>query len=1773
MYKRQEDLLLLNPIPGSGQYPMLRFGFGFHLTPVQVPDEASFSVNPGVGTVEWALTTGRLKFNAADLAAYAGKPVYYDGTLFAWKTALPSAAGGTVTGPAALASVPVAGGDIIFRTSAGYQFPQVRRVTSFDAGTAGEVQVRSDGAVLYSAADQATFGATPVTVTTCDLTIEHGVAVRFFRSPVNLDGQNPAVKDVTAVYTTEQAVWASPVIQVPFVFLPATPIEDLGYPLSVYVEQGTGSFTGPLLDLNVAIPPVGLGYLIDYEARRLYYAQRKANQLIPFPQAGAALPIGDVAVQEEHLVVSVESAPGTGIYTPLIFGVSALFDKGSGLVTLMSPHGGLITEGSGGFVGQIFTDTTKDFVALGILPGCQLVIPSGSAAGVYTITGVAPTQLATDVAAPVAVSRVSYEVRTQGETLADRYFAETTPLDPNTKVERIRQLGAVQSQQQIYLSPIDGQFNSPTQLTDTSVDFVALGVLPGDVVRLMSGIDSLSCRTILIVEPTQLTVDRAFTTFPSAAYWIERRLRIPRTLISRSRVRIGQTFVPLITKPTNAAFTLSVLLPAGQVEVSEETGDLNFSVFDMGGPQAYWGLTLRTPGDFRVSKDLGFIELSERLLTNDEIYVTYKPVTSAGVQPVITEHVGFLIRKELTQPWPRVAVTNTVAFNPAGRTVASTPAPDVYRGGRPQDDSQVQVNTATSTIVFQPNQGFMSDALPSGASLEPDERVLVDYFVYQAVGGEKSFNVLQPPIYAAQVLIGAGASTFVLVGDQTALFPPGYLLRIEKQQVYLIGTSVYSPATDLTTITLAYGTSFQDDFTNPKLYVSSGAVPLTPLFPQSSYFVTEMAPFGVIPRGMNTFSLPGDASLSYPTGTVALFSDNATYFDLYLVSGATFKDGKTTIVLQQNVRQQYGDGAVLKRSVRPIVEDGVTQTTTKDTPLLQQGVRAYRRVEGQVGVLMASPDDYSLDASGVFRYAQPLQPNEAILLCYSSYRMVAAGTRLQTSYTSLVTPTDGNGLLGQILKADYSLLSPDTFYYRVETLTNFSAEVLQALEASAKSSSPSGGPTTSNASSPTLFQQGRESLFFTEGHTANVDYVSRQFLTFFNDKTHHLEDVLQDADGRVVGDVNGRFRFDGVIGNPVRTAYSQVTNEIDDVFKISEFPVEVTSVFPLVITYLGTYQALYQASAVSRFYPTSKAHLTAITTNGTPTAESGEKIGDFGQKSLTSLPSVAYRRLPRAMVLADAPTGGLFLTVDNASGTPTFFRPPFDVGMAVVIKAPDGTDIVSDAGPLTVAAVLTAPDRLQVGPLPVQVPAGSTVFLCTTGATPDTVYAKTYRIGFDVAVEANEGQIIFIKPYPPFDGTVPLVPAPLQVQPPGPGEVLEMDGVGILQTAMAPFRFPALDGLTASDCGDQSIPILSPTQEQEPVGNAQEAAAIAAALLATTAPVTRPGVTLDVTGTIITNPGVWPAPVPQLHDLVQFTTGANTLTGFRRISAVGATTVTVDTPFPSPGVGGSVVITATANVATGTATFPGPTTLQDLLLSPAVAPGQTIIITSGANTGVRRQVVFVLSATQLQLDAAVPFLGGGTYRVSNHLRTYSHWTPVQTAIDEQIAVTTLNDHLVNPLVVDSVVVAIDRFFVGVAGMVGPQALADLTTIRGEADVWSGVCTSWSALVWAQTSVTVTPADPDIYANSLLVADFTARQADLAARLATLTSLSTGTVAAVEAIVKTRDKLYDKRYAWIDARINVQSGSLFVIQRAVQSRIDATVKLYNDLLKILSVQAT
>lgn len=1739
-----DAVLLLNPLPASGQSPLLRIGFGQYLTPVQKANDGAFSPNPTVGTVEWSLTTGRLKFNTSDVSTNTGRNVYYDGSTFAFAVRIKVTTLGTINTPGVLSPLPPEASDLFFRVSGVVQFAQTVFVTTLTSpGKKGTVQVRrSDGQVQFSSADVALYTGQTIQAVVPDIDIERGMTVRMFRTPVNLDDADASLKDVSCFYPSTGAILANPIIGSPTVSLPAVPVDTLS--LVVEVSQGTGTFTGTLPRLDVPSPPTGIGYIIDFENRNLLYAQRKSGVVIPAPTPYGGVQLPDPLVFEPGLTLEIETTPGSGVYTPLVIGEDALIDLDSGLVTMVSTSGNLEADGSSGsFSGTTFTDASKNFSAT-VQPGDYLIVTTGLAKGVYTVATVGTTTLTTDVAGTTSTG-LSYEIRRGVEVLADRFFYEVPPVDPHTSVERLRSLGPIT--------------NSPRRSIDAALASVS-------------------------------------------------RFRFADLSFSTSTVIVAN----------DGAFTSPASLPQGTVEVSTATGHLNFSQTDVAaGGAVFWSKTLTLGIDYQLQPPLGFVQFNDRMLTGEEAFITYKDSDSN----ILQERATFLVRKEVVQP--HVAPTNTLSFNPAGHAVAIAPAPRVYRGGRPQNSSQVLIDPASSTITFVGSQ-TVTDALPSGPIVSPSENIFLDYNIYDAIGGEQSFTVLNPPMQGVSISINEGDTSFQIAGDRTAIFAANILLLVDRTEGYLIGSSSYDSGTQITTVNLTSPQSFRSDFTNPTLTVSSGKIRITGTSVAPSYFVTELAVYDPIPRGSSKFQIAGDLSRTYVSGTIVLFNT----LDLNVVTGSKYdKDtGKTEVTLLANGLTQYS-GAPLKRSVRPVLASPSASATTSLSPELGQPLTVFRRVEGHVGTILAQPDDYTLDASGSVTLVNPLILDEEVGIFYTGDTVIETGRRFRASYTFSIAPDEVNGLASQILKMSYTTYVPDTFFWRVETFTNFRGELVEAYSEEAKSSVPTGGPTLSNSSSPRLFEQGKESLFFDEGYLANEDLVARPTLKYFNDAINYLEDALQGLDGRVVGDHDGRFLFDGNIDNPPRTTFASVTNQIDDRFKISPAPYTITGP-PFVATSVGTFREVYKASPTSRFYPTRKTRFGVVVAG----SDTGDSIMDIGVQNLRSASGV-QRRFPWAIVTQVAAAGSTTLHVDDANGSDVLIRPPFANGMKVALQAQDGTVLVADGSSLTVSGVTAT--SITLGAVPVSIPVGSTVRL----ATNDTAYYKQYRLGVDLNVDLENGLLTYIEPSGSLLAWAGLTQTP---SPPSAGETLDVI-VQFNNPSTAPERFPALDGGTTDDDINRQFPILTPstTSENSPAGYLAIEQSIIATGTGTLRTATTPSFSssgnLDGTGTIITNGSPWPSPIPKVHDLVQIRTGLNAGSAFRRVTAVGASTITVNSAF-TVDTGFTFAVTTCTSLRAGTSTAGSTTTiLNDTTANfntAGILPGHTVVAISGPNLGLRRQVDKVLSATSLQVQAfPSTLLGAVGYRVDNPLQTfgaaadsvanqlYSTLTGEFTALSNNVNdinnffnsafndVATGTDGVANASTFTSASATFVTAEVGTshllfirngadAGFYKIQSVDTQTAITVEgtfpsnltgityrivssigltADPLNGVL---DAALSGTSFITPTVAfytlvsngatvvgDSGAWATRVQTSDLNTRETAIAGRITQIGTDVTG----IESELSAGDRLYDKRFVWIDARINLEKGILVMKDRAIANRIKAQADVLKQLTKLLSVQ--
>jgi hypothetical protein len=1130
---------------------------------------------------------------------------------------------------------------------------------------------------------------------------------------------------------------------------------------------------------------------------------------------------------------------------------------------------------------------------------------------------------------------------------------------------------------------------------------------------------------------------------------------------------------------------------------------------------------LLTPGkDYRVSGDLGTFQTTFRLLALDQLLITY-PSSQDNPDPTViplvltTETATFLVRKELTS---HLTVTSVIHFNPKGRIVAQNPAPTVYRGGRPQDSSQYRIDFTASTITFLPDvlptpSGFskITDALPHGAIVSPDENVYIDYYITQALGGENTVSVIKPSLILIPVQIVDGATSFTVSGDQRLVFPENYLLRIEQNEVYYLAAPSYDPSTDRTTVNLLVHQVFGDSVTNPNLFVSTGPLPI-------QYFIA-VGPSNQISRGMNNFQLSGDHSGEYPSGTIIYFSDG-TFNDFYLVSGSSF-DGTTTVTLTQTTAREYSGSYTLWKSIRPVYEVNVKSLQTSGAPAVRvqtppltliDTVIVYRKVDGQSGTVLASPADFKIDDSGKIDFTNSLASGESLNILYTKHRVVGPGY-LQASYTSTIVPTQDNGLLNQILVDSLTTYIPDSFYIRVETMTNFRGQLAQQYKADASSSAPSSGPRVDNASQPQLFEQGNKSVYFDEGEYANEDIVARATLLLYNNAINALEQVLRDMDGRVVGDADGLFKFDGSTGNPASSILS-ANNQIDDIVSMA----------------FGDTIRAYQAGTHSRFYPTT-AEVSQVILQGTKT---GDPIMNFGVKPIIGSGPTFSKRFPRCLIMKDANVGDTTLTVDSTSGTSDPpLRVQFVSGMAVTIASPSAVYL----DPVTIGAV--GPNTIEVPALTALIPAGATVYLSVTDLTYPP---KSYRVGIDVALDTTNGYLIYLSPIPVI-GQAPIG-----------GDILQ-GSVVFANLITSPKKFPALYGQTLDDNGDQEYPLVNPSFQCESgtgfSGYLDLELNYVQSWASLHAPYINSGV-LNLVRTILT-PNPFPSFLIQPGDLVQI---SELSSNYYLIDSVGADYIIVNQPFPGSGLGPfQFKITASDNVVglTNTATTTGVTLVDSsaTFISSGVKPGYTVVASQGS-TYQRRQVISVLSETELTLDFAFgsDLSGINTYRICRSLNTFG-------GVELQSIVSSTSG------IVQDEIAGFNTFLAN-ALSVTPQSLADVQDLLNNANTFATDTSSWSTLL---APIDVVP-DYLAFVQGLTISTqvqdrftkVTARQSQVSDALIKIT----GVLASV-------DRLYDYRYTWIDTRINLETGVIVKEQRAITNRIKAQQDILNSMLKLLAVQ--
>ncbi len=1085
--------------------------------------------------------------------------------------------------------------------------------------------------------------------------------------------------------------------------------------------------------------------------------------------------------------------------------------------------------------------------------------------------------------------------------------------------------------------------------------------------------------------------------------------------------------------------------------------------------------------DFSVVPQTGQVNLLSPSSPGSVYRATYVWLDSPddGVTVTPTTKTAFAPFKVRMDSGTYVPGTRVVGFNQAGRTVL----PD--RGIVMTIDG---VRADPATYVFSaPGSLSLGRVLTS-------EQVILDYFVSESPGGNRVFD-LESPLDVDYPTFPAGATSVTMNGDVTQYVRAGSSLLMDGKDVLCVLSSSHDTTADTTAI--VFSTPVTSDWTGPFKSCASLS------------FVPETLPVSTLPSGGNSLRISGTSDIR--SGTIIKIDD-----DPYLVISSSVTASGTEIVLASPAPQgrNYVVPSVVKSSV-PVLDPGTDFSTSRSA---NTSLPFLLFLEGTSPRLLTNVVDYRMSDGGTVKLDSPIGYGDELIAAYVARVDQPAGTNFEFNYAYLIAPNDSNGLPGQKLLASYSLYSPDSFFYRVETVESYVPELSAAIKQSS-SSGPS-GPSVSSVSSLKNKDFGYPSLEFDSQKYANQDLVIRRLLKFYNDLASAYEDVVSDMDGTVVGGTSGKFRFDGIIDNPPRSSYAEVTNDIDDrVFLYND--VGITGFFVFVRT--PVYGKMSDPIALSRLYPTRTTMFAAIDASQATPEHYGEAMGVFRNAKNLIASSTFYLAPSVSRFSGVIPGVGTTQFSIDANGDADTLTPGTVAGQRLIVCRNDGTQI----GPTNVVSVSGA------GPFSVVVDA---VFnMLNGGFFQDTIdqsvslnSGHTYSSGIDIAVNPENGQILNIQ-----SGSGSF-------QKPIVDNQITSTDMTFNNFDTSPRRQPAFDGSMLTDSGYPSFPPLRYLCETETLGFEKDFLA--------SAPHTLYG-SASVDADLVTVSGCTMSVVA--GDIVSFVGGPNSGQNRTVFSSIGGGVFVVSTPFPSLDVSPQFVtkvvrgfdygknLAATSSILLGSTRTVPPTgaiigTLDSEMASMVSIGGSLGDTVSSGSGSVAGTVLTDAGAAFGSPDNWVVVVPSGP-------NVGVYW--VDSATDTTLTVSSTAPFSGFPSTgsVSYELLSLYAFLT----KAGPSLLA-------------GSLASSRDFLAATSSWTTAPTE-------LLAA---ARLAAVVARISAIAVQAES----VRQLLSNGDKIYDTRFSWIRQRVDKKIGTLFLKTQAEAKMLSDLASMVDNQRKLLVTES-
>ena len=752
----------------------------------------------------------------------------------------------------------------------------------------------------------------------------------------------------------------------------------------------------------------------------------------------------------------------------------------------------------------------------------------------------------------------------------------------------------------ISVPPLEGGFLSVRKLYKFTVDVPLASAHPSSSLMLKSVTDNLI--PIVVLTPIEIdnnTIDTSNSHYISDSYEILVEGVVQVVGVDYNIVEGVISFVGVVSPSSEVLFSPLPRVLADKAEVLSDGTGLQVPI-DFG--VARYLVEEVSEQEYSYQAATGAISFRRPLRRGVGVEVSYFPLSGDGSVGARTEETIAFIQN--SQPATRIS-EREYSYNSEGFDIFLDVEPVFYSGSLP-------VGYGGGTT---PNFTQDSILLPEG--IPEDSLVMLSFATSSATGGEYVVKTTSS-IYVPVIEIAKDSDKVVLPYVDTEI-SVGHILDL--------GTHSFSVSNAFnngiqTTVEITPSARFD---LRGELYRTTN---------KNIFIEVQNTIISCEPRS-SEFLVMGDLTSSLVEDSILIIDDTP-----YRVKLSTLlQNGVTKVEIQG-----YSNGhqaTTYKYSIRPVYKEG-SQTLKPIGGLIpEDGFTLIKEIAG-FGISLVNNEDYILDTQSgrvTLKNGHTINRDTRYVLLHTAITTLSpqVGTDGRISYPKYTATFQESNVpdkyVGNTLFTSCVIENPDTFYLEAVDEDTYVSEVSAKLLNQA--SRTSGGRRASFS-----FSNG---VSFGLYETLGKDVVARNRIGFYNGLIEPIDDIISTVSGKVVGDQDGKFKFNLNFGgtwggagledpitreiqpryltlefyantpnppltpsstlpgtsagnNTIRNQMRFLDNEIDDVVMTGvREKIEYLILPPFYdVKYFPVYQGMYEPSRVSRLFPEEVQFMTTL---------------------------------------------------------------------------------------------------------------------------------------------------------------------------------------------------------------------------------------------------------------------------------------------------------------------------------------------------------------------------------------------------------------------------------------------------------------------------------------------------------------------------------------------------------------------------------------------------